>query len=242
MDFGDIAGGLVGGVLGLVGQNQTNQKNWDIAQANNEWSAQQYATRYQTTVKDLQAAGLNPMLAYGQGPGTAPTASAVAPMQNSLGSAVEGYNKTRATSAAAALQTEQLKQVDSQTQLNTAQAAKAHEEAKVASEQAQNLVVDRQKRTEEIPQVKQSTATLADQAKAYQGQATASAASAAQSYKQVETLNAQIDKLKEEARLIKQSGDKSLPESEFAKKYPTTYLIIDKFLPSISGTLRSIPK
>jgi hypothetical protein len=234
--------GLVGGVLGLIGQNQTNQKNWDIAQANNEWSAQQYATRYQTTVKDLEAAGLNPMLAYGQGAGTAPTASAVAPMQNALGAAVEGYNKTKATSAQAALQTEQLKQVESQTQLNSAQAAKAQEEAKVASEQAQNLVVDRQKRTEEIPQVKQSTATSVEQAKAFQGQATASAASAAQSYKQIETLNAQIDKLKEEARLIKQSGDKSLPESEFAKKYPTTYLIIDKFLPSISGTLRSIPK
>lgn len=237
-----MAGGLVGGVLGLVGQNQTNQKNWDISQANNEWSAQQYATRYQTTVSDLKAAGLNPMLAYGQGPGTAPTAQATAPMQNSLGSAVEGFNKTRATSAQSALQTEQLKQVDSQTQLNSAQATKAHEEAKVAMEQAENLKVDRLKRTEEIPLVKQQTATTADQAKAYQGQATASAASAAQSYKTVENLNAQIAKLQEEAKLIKQSGDKSLPESDFARKYPTTYLIIDKLLPSISGVMRSIPK
>ena len=33
------------------------------------FNAQQYATRYQTQVKDLQAAGLNPMLSYMQSPG-----------------------------------------------------------------------------------------------------------------------------------------------------------------------------
>lgn len=41
-----------------------------------QFSAEQFATRYQTTVKDMQAAGLNPMLAYGQGGGNAPTSSA----------------------------------------------------------------------------------------------------------------------------------------------------------------------
>lgn len=38
-----------------------------------QFSAQQFATRYQTTVKDMQAAGLNPMLAYGQGGGSPPS-------------------------------------------------------------------------------------------------------------------------------------------------------------------------
>jgi hypothetical protein len=229
-----LAGGLVSGVASLIGGNQQNQAANDRMNAANEFSAQQFATRYQTTVKDLEAAGLNPMLAYGATP-TAPSAATPAPVQNALGNAVESFNRTRATSAQAALQNEQLKQVDSQTQLNTAQAAKAVEEAKVAQEQAENLRVDRQKRTAEIPQVVAST-------KAYEGQATASAAQAAQSYKTIESLNAQISKLQEEAKLIKQTGDKSLPESEFARKYPTTYLIIDKLLPSISGTLRSIPK
>lgn len=40
------------------------------------FSAEQFATRYQTTVKDLEAAGLNPALAYQQGGGNAPTSSA----------------------------------------------------------------------------------------------------------------------------------------------------------------------
>lgn len=41
-----------------------------------DFSAQQFASRYQTTVKDLKSAGLSPMLAYGQGGGNAPTSSA----------------------------------------------------------------------------------------------------------------------------------------------------------------------
>lgn len=41
-----------------------------------DFSAQQYATRYQTQVKDLMAAGLNPMLAYMQSPGSAPQGTA----------------------------------------------------------------------------------------------------------------------------------------------------------------------
>lgn len=70
--------GLVGSALGMFGQSQTNQKSWDIAEASNAASAAQAQaqmdfqermrkTQYQTTVEDLKAAGLNPMLAYTQG-------------------------------------------------------------------------------------------------------------------------------------------------------------------------------
>jgi hypothetical protein len=83
----DVVAPLIGGAAGLIGGTQANNANWDIAQANNNWSAQQFATRYQTTVKDLQAAGLNPMLAYGQGGGTPPSAQSVPARQN-LGSEI----------------------------------------------------------------------------------------------------------------------------------------------------------
>lgn len=77
-DLGSAAGGIAGGVLGFIGQQQTNQKSWDIAQASNAASAQQSQaqmdfqermrkTQYQTVVDDLKKAGLNPMLAYSQG-------------------------------------------------------------------------------------------------------------------------------------------------------------------------------
>ena len=64
-----ILGGLAGGLLNnfFAGSRQEDAQ---------DFSAQQFSQRYQTTVKDMQAAGLNPMLAYSQGGGTAPTSSA----------------------------------------------------------------------------------------------------------------------------------------------------------------------
>jgi hypothetical protein len=233
MGFFDIGlSDVVSGIGSLIGANQTNQAAQARQDSANQFSAQQYATRYQTTVKDLEAAGLNPMLAYSQGAGTAPTGSA-APVQNALGSAVESYQKSKSISSAAALQKEQVEQAKSQVTLNSAQAAKANEEAKVAQEQAENLRVDRLKRQAEIPQVEAST-------KAYLGQATASAAQAQQAYKMVENLQSQIEKLKEESKRIKNEGDINAPEAEFARKYPTTHLILKQFLPAISSTVRSL--
>jgi len=82
----------------FFGQQSTNQDNADIAAANNAWSAAQYASRYQTMTKDLQAAGLNPMLAYSQSPGSAPTAQQVQ-FQNPMSAATQGYQSVRGTEA-----------------------------------------------------------------------------------------------------------------------------------------------
>jgi hypothetical protein len=102
------SGGLIGSVLGFVGQSQTNQKNWDIAQASNAASAEQAAkqmdfqermreTQYQTAVEDMKKSGLNPMLAYSQGGAGTPTGAmgsvSTATMKNALGAGVTGYQQ-----------------------------------------------------------------------------------------------------------------------------------------------------
>jgi hypothetical protein len=99
-------GGTIGGILGFVGQQQTNQKNWDIAQAANQASAEQAQrqmdfqermreTQYQTAVRDMQKAGLNPMLAYQQGGAGTPSGAmgqvSTAKIGNAIGSALQGY-------------------------------------------------------------------------------------------------------------------------------------------------------
>ena len=76
-----LLGGAVGAVTGLASTWWTNEKAAERQDEAQGFSAQQYATRYQTQVKDLQAAGLNPMLAYAQSPGSSPTGVA-APVQN----------------------------------------------------------------------------------------------------------------------------------------------------------------
>ena len=228
--FDGAAGSAIGGALSLFGSQDANAANKDIAAANNAWSAQQFATRYQTTVADLKAAGLNPMLAYSQGGGSPPTASQVAPMQNALGAGVDAYNKTKGTSAQSALQEQQVKVATSQENLNNAQAAKVAEEAKLIQQ-------DAEKRKLEQPLVQQQTTTSADLAKAYQGQATASAAQAAQAYKQVELITQNIGNLKADLQRLQQANDQNKPESEIAKKYPTFYYIFHKLMPSLSGSI-----
>jgi hypothetical protein len=107
-------GGLTGGFLGFVGQQQTNQKNWDIADAANRASASQAqnqmdfqermrSTQYQTAVEDMKKAGLNPMLAYSQGGAGTPTGAmgsvSTAQMKNSLGAGVAAYNSASTANA-----------------------------------------------------------------------------------------------------------------------------------------------
>lgn len=65
-----------------------------------DFSAQQFAKRYQTQVADLRAAGLNPMLAYGQSPGSGP--SGIMPQQRTPENISSKINETRLVSAQAA--------------------------------------------------------------------------------------------------------------------------------------------
>lgn len=67
---------MIGELLSLGGNLLNNFFAGQRQEDAQEFSAQQFATRYQTTVKDMQAAGLSPMLAYSQGGGTPPSSSA----------------------------------------------------------------------------------------------------------------------------------------------------------------------
>jgi hypothetical protein len=62
-------GDLLGGFLGASSAKSRQEDAQDF-------SADQFARRYQITTADMKAAGLNPMLAYSQGGGNAPTSSA----------------------------------------------------------------------------------------------------------------------------------------------------------------------
>jgi len=55
------------------------QQRQNDAQA---FSAQQYATRYQTQTEDMKKAGINPMLSVSSGAGSQPTSSAASPGSN----------------------------------------------------------------------------------------------------------------------------------------------------------------
>ena len=161
MGFLDIgASDLLGGALGFMGAQQTNQSNWDISQSNNAWSASQFAQRYQTTVADLQKAGLNPMLAYGQGGGSPPTAAPVQPMQNKIGSALSGYNERRSNDSMVALQGNQAKAAEAQANASDTQSQLNSANTNLSNVNALKVIQDTAKSAQDIKTSAASEASL----------------------------------------------------------------------------------
>lgn len=133
--FDGLGGALIGGAASLLGGERRNAAQADQAAAANAFSAQQFATRYQTTVKDMEAAGLNPMLAYSQGGGSPPSGQQ-AQMQDTVSPAVETFNRTRSTAAQNAVQNAQVDNIKADTENKEAMASniRADTMLKVAQE------------------------------------------------------------------------------------------------------------
>lgn len=79
-----LLSGLVAGGLNYAGARATNKANLKIAQKQMDFQREMSNTSYQRAVADLEAAGLNPMLAYTQGGASSPGGAGI-PAQNELG-------------------------------------------------------------------------------------------------------------------------------------------------------------
>lgn len=119
--FDGIGTAVTSGLLSVFGGERRNAAQAEQAQSANAFSAQQFASRYQTTVKDMEAAGLNPMLAYSQGGGSPPSGQQ-AQMQDTVTPGVESFNRTRATASQNAVQNAQVKNIEADTENKHAQA------------------------------------------------------------------------------------------------------------------------
>ncbi len=119
--FDGIGTALTSGLLSVFGGERRNQAQAEQAQSANAFSAQQFASRYQTTVKDMEAAGLNPMLAYSQGGGSPPSGQQ-AQMQDTITPGVESFNRTRSAGSQVRLQSAQIANVEADTENKKAQA------------------------------------------------------------------------------------------------------------------------
>lgn len=163
--LGDLAGGLISGGLGYLGTQSANSANVGMSQAQMSFQERMDNTKYQRAVKDLQAAGLNPMMAYGNMSAGTPSGSVGPAQQSALSSAVEGFNRTRGTTADVTsksvqnkLLEEQVKQANATTSREIATAENLHQQTKTGASQE---VLNAAATAAQVAQSKASTAQAA---------------------------------------------------------------------------------
>ena len=79
----------VSGLAGFLGQQETNAANQENAQAQMDFQERMSNSAYQRQVKDMESAGLNPMLAYVKGGGASSPSGSMATYQNPATSGVQ---------------------------------------------------------------------------------------------------------------------------------------------------------
>lgn len=116
----DLLGGLTGGsifsgIANWFGGELQNRRAADAAEQAQSFSASQFASRYQTTVNDLKAAGLNPMLAYSQGGGSPPSGAMASVPANPGANASSAFMAAKVQDAQADLLQAQAENVNADT-------------------------------------------------------------------------------------------------------------------------------
>jgi len=151
-----IAAPVIGGLFASEGQEDANSANRAMSQAQMDFQERMSNTSYQRAVKDMKAAGLNPMLAYIKGGGASTPSGTVMPMQNAVSAGVSSAESAARASKVGA----EVENIGTSSLLNRANAWLTQSKsdlnnasAKQANETANNLSMQAKKISEEIKNI-----------------------------------------------------------------------------------------
>ena len=132
------------GVVGsLWGQSSANSAAASMARENREWQEYMSNTAHQREVKDLRAAGLNPILSAMGGSGASTPAGSTSQFGNIAGSMPEAANASEGFRLQRKMQNEQFKVMATQSDLNKELEIKAKNDGLASAAQAFKLSADR---------------------------------------------------------------------------------------------------
>ena len=143
----------VSGIAGFLGQQDTNAANQANAQAQMDFQERMSNSAYQRQVKDMEASGLNPMLAYIKGGGASSPAGSMATYQNPAAAGVSS-----------ALGSAQVSQTHASTRQTSAQTDYlTGPQTEMTNQQINNLKTDNEKTTQIIRNLKEEFQNLMKQ-------------------------------------------------------------------------------
>jgi len=136
-------GSVVGGWFGSKGQESANKANLQIAREQMAFQERMSGTAYQRAAKDLQAAGLNRILALGNSASTPPGASAT--MQNAKAALGAGIGNAVPAAVSTALTAAQARKVSYEADVNEPKAIAARALSRLArgAEKPVNEAIDK---------------------------------------------------------------------------------------------------
>jgi cellobiose-specific phosphotransferase system component IIB len=143
---------LVGG-LGYLAQQDTNSANQANSQQQMDFQERMSNTAYQRQVKDMESAGLNPMLAYVKGGGASSPAGSMATYQNPVSAGAQAATSAQVPSTIRNIQA-QTKQTSAQTDYLTGP------QTEMTNQQINNLKTDNDKSVQIIVNLKQEYQNL----------------------------------------------------------------------------------
>lgn len=132
------AAAAIGAGASIFGASKANKAAKKIMREQQVWDQTMYKSRYQMTMGDMRAAGLNPMLAYQQGTGGNMPGSPGAPVQNEMAGVGPAIN----SAVSAQLAENTIKKQEQEIKLIKNQAAQSASQASLNNAEETRSITD----------------------------------------------------------------------------------------------------